>query len=660
MGTLILGLAVVLVATTAALAASCLRLRSAVSFLLAAYLVASAEVVLVSLLLSTVDVLTRPLLLSSSAGLLVVVGVAWARSGRPLPPLSDVVSAAREALRDRVVAAFAGLAVLTHLYLVVVALTVPQSLPDTMLYHLARAALWKQQHAVGYVADAPDERVNVFPPVAEIESTFSMILSGGDRFVTGPQLLALVAACIAIVGIARRLGLSPSAGVFGAAAFATFTVVALQTPTALNDLVVASLLVVCAYFAMGETRTELAFSALALALAVGTKGTVAFALPALALFVLASQPRARVPRILAWGLAGLVLGSFWFVLNRIETSELDGGVALDRGRDSLIERIRLSVVDLLELSDAEGEELLASPIWGVVALALGVAVAAVFALRGRQRIAVGGLLAGVVGFFAAPLLVTWVDVGGRAFAHGGAAVGLGGDSGERLPEGLYESAMHSSYGPAFVVLFFGAGLLVVADVVERRLSSAALVALIGVPLTLLATAVALAYEPQRMRYVIFSVALAAAVFGVALRVRLLAWTSVGLAAVSVAVSVGYFVPRPASLVLLPGNRSSEQAERWFVQAEGGGGDTDAFRFLEEVVPADATVALDVTRNTYLYPAWDAGLRRTVLFVPERGLVPEQAEWLVVGPARTVDANRLEHAGWRLELMSPGGWRIFGR
>ena len=68
-----------------------------------------------------------------------------------------------------------------------------------MLYHLPRAALWKQQHAVGFVANAPDERIDVFPPGAEIQSAVSMIWSEGDRFVGLVQLLAIVAACVAIL-----------------------------------------------------------------------------------------------------------------------------------------------------------------------------------------------------------------------------------------------------------------------------------------------------------------------------------------------------------------------------------------------------------------------------------------------------------------------------
>jgi hypothetical protein len=659
-GTLLLVLGVALVGATALLAASCLRLGSAVGFLLASYVLASAEIVVVSLALSTVRGLTRSALLVSIAVLLAAVVAAWVRLGQPRPPLRSVIPVARDALRDRAVAALAALAVILHLYLLVVGLTVPQSLPDTMLYHLPRAALWKQQEAVAYVANTLDARINVFPPVAEIEVMSSMILSDGDRFVTCVQLLALVGACIASFGIARRLGLGASAAAFGPLSLATFTVVALQTPTALNDLVVASLLIVCAYFAMGASRTELALAATSLALAVGTKGTVMFGLPVLALFAIASQPLSRLPRTLVVGAVGLAAGSFWFIVNVVETGGPARGVGLDRGSQPLLERIRLSVVDLFEASETSGAGPLVSPVWRLPALLLATATAIVFAFRRRRQASVAALLAGVFAFFAIPLLVRWVDIAGRAVAQVGAAVGVGVRPAERLPPGFYESAMHSSYGLAFIALFLGTGGLVVADVARHKLPPAALVAVASVPLSLLLTALVLAYDPQRMRYIAFSVALASVVFGVALRVRPLAWTAVGLTAVSLAVLVGYIVPRPASLALLPWNRDSERSARWFVQGGSGNGDPVAFRFMEEQIPQDAVVALDLVFNTYVYPAWDAGLRRTVVFVPESGDVPDDAGWLVVGPSRVVAPQRLAAAGWMLELKSPRGWRIYRR
>ena len=333
------------------------------------------------------------------------------------------------------------------------------------------------------------------------------------------------------------------------------------------------------------------------------------------------------------GAVGLAVGSFWFVVNLVEAGDATG-VSVDRGADPLGERMWRSVADLLELSDVDNTALLASPLWGLGALAVAVVVALI--LWRRSRVAAGvAVLAGAVAFLVAPMLVTWAQVAARVAAHAANAIGLDvrGPAG-RLPNGFVESPMHSSYGLAFVILFFGAGVLVVVEVARRQRSVAALAALCGVPVTLLVTALVLGYDSQRMRYLMFAAALAAAVFGVALRARALAWTAVATTVVSVTISAAYFIPRPAGLALLPGNRAGEMSARWFVQAGGGGGDEVAFRFLEERIPADATIALDLVGNTYSYPAWDEHLRRTITFVPPDGPVPGDAGWLVVG----ADAN----------------------
>ena len=141
MATFILGCAAALVGSTAALAASCLRLRSTVGFLLAVYLLATAEIVAVSLALSTVRGLTRSAVLVVVVAAFVLVFAVWLRSERPRPRLVSLGHALYDAFDDRAVVALAAVAVVVHLYLLVVSLTFPQSLPDTLLYHLPRAAL---------------------------------------------------------------------------------------------------------------------------------------------------------------------------------------------------------------------------------------------------------------------------------------------------------------------------------------------------------------------------------------------------------------------------------------------------------------------------------------------------------------------------------------
>jgi Dolichyl-phosphate-mannose-protein mannosyltransferase len=658
-GTLLLAVGTGAVGATGVLFSSCLRLRSPVGFLLAAYLFSSSEIVAGSLLLSTERWLTRNALLGVIGVCFGVAVLVWATLGRPRPPLTvSFLHSFASNFRDPILALLGGLTVVSQLYLLAVSLTVPQSVTDTMLYHLPRSALWKQQHAVSYVANVPEVAVNVFPPYAEIETAATMILSDRDRFVGMVQLVAVAFACIAIAGVARRLGFDRRAAVFAALAFSTFTVVMLQTPTALNDLVVASFLIACAYFAIGTSRIDLVLAALALALALGTKLTTVFALPALALVVFGSQPRRRWLSVALYGAAGIALGSIWLLVNLVETGRLDGGVGVAPENQALVGRILRSVADLLEMSDAEGKGLLVSPLWGVPALLLALVGAA--ALCSRKRWRAGALvgLAGVFAFVSLPLLVTWTQVAEHAARHARVAIGFGGGvAGPRLPEGFYESPMHSSYGLAFVLLFLGSGTIVVKDLARRRSSFAVLAALSGVPLTLLIAAIAIGFDPQHLRYLAFPVALATSVFGIALRMRALAWTAGALAAVTVAVTLAYFVPRPGGLVLLSENKGTDQTARWFVQGGGGGGDPEAFRYLEQSIPPTATLALAVETNTYLYQAWDARLRRTVVFAAPDGRVPESAAWLVVGPGTNLVPAR---SAWTRAFASAGGWRIYRR
>jgi hypothetical protein len=660
-GTALLAVSAVFAGITAVLLASCLRLTSAVGFLLAAYLLASTEVVMVALLLSPGGWLTRSAVLACMGALAVAATVPWLSLGRPRPPLTRIsVCAARNALGDPVVAVLAVLVGLTYVYLLLFALTVPQSVNDTLLYHLPRAAFWKQQHGVGYVAGSPDERINVFPPNAEIELATSMIVSGGDRFVALVQLSSVAAAVLAIAGISRRLGFTRPQAAFGALVFASFTVVVLQAPTALNDLVVMCFLVLAAFFATGRSTREFGLGALALALAVGTKGTVVFALPALAAFVLTAQPPRRWLALGAFAVAGIGVGSYWYAVNLSRSGEAAGGTALDRGADPLLDRIGRSFGDLFELSNGDGDSILSFPIWSGLVFA---ACVAIVMLLGRRRWsgARGWIgLAAILIVLSASLVITWVRITYRAGLHALSALGVSTSSPSRLPAGYYESPMHSSYGLAFVILFVVSVALVVRNWRRGERAIPILAALAAVPITVLASTFLLAYDTMRMRYLVFGVALASASFGVTLRVRAVAWTATALACVSTAVLVAYSIPRPGGLNVLSSNRGLETASRWFVQGHSGNGDPDAFRFLEEEIPAEATLALALQLNTYVYPAWDEHLRRTVVFVPSDGTVPAEAGWLAVGPSQPVNGARLAEAGWRLRLRSAGGWRIFER
>src|SRR5262249_51415630 len=212
-----------------------------------------AEIVVVSLLLSPGRWLSQTNLLWTLLVVLAVAAGLWYGLGRPRAPSFRAARAAcREALRDPLVAILAVAVAAASRDRVAVAAaigyvaalivgTAPNDY-DALWYHLARAAFWKQQHAVAYIAGANDARLNGFPPNAEILDAFTMILGKTERFVGFVQLSALLAAMVAVAGIARRIGLTVPHALFGALLFGTLPVVILQSATALNDLVFGALL----------------------------------------------------------------------------------------------------------------------------------------------------------------------------------------------------------------------------------------------------------------------------------------------------------------------------------------------------------------------------------------------------------------------------------
>ena len=653
----------VAVGATGGLVAAVLRVRTVVGFVLAAWTIGSAEVVAASLLLSLPHWLRGATLGAAIVALLTVAAAVWFVRGRPsFSGARAARRALRTALEDRVVALTAAVAVVAYAYVFTVGLAIPQLDWDAMTYHLPRAALWAQEGGVGYIADAPDARLNGMPPNAEIGVLATMLLSGSDAYVWLVQFTAAPAAGLAVAGIARRLGASREAAAFGGLAFLLFPVVFLQAPTALTDVAVVAPLAAATYFALGRSRVELALATFALALALGTKFTALLALPLLVAVLVAFHPPRRWPSLALAGAAGVVLGSYWYVLNLRRTGSIDGGIAdafdqvPDRSAGPTLDRTLTLAFRLLDLSGAEGRDRYLFPV--AAAALLGAAVGLGFRRRGRRT---------AISFAAAAALVAstpWLldavhSLARRAYFKGALILERPWFPGNLRDEpGTIAGPMSSWYGPAFGVLAAACVPLVVVAVRACAVSRAALVALAAPVLFAPLVAFAVVYDPIRGRLFAFPVALAAAVFGAVLAHRALAWAGVALLTLTAALSLVHFAARPIGVSLLEPVEAEPlwRAERWRAQsayAHPAQHDPAAFRFFGEELPPDATVAVSAAQDAYLYPIFDARGRRTVRFVGASGSVPPDAEWLLVGPRRAT----LQCPRARRVLATPGGWRV---
>jgi len=653
----------VVLGATGWLASSALGVPGLVGRMLGTFTVGFAWLIVVSWTLSAPGLLDRGPL---AAGLALGLGLAtlgWLAAGRPTLRAPRPRGSFRHLCGDPVVALLVCGVAVEVAYVLAFTLVIPQSDWDALVYHLPRAAAWIQQGGIGWIGGAVDPRVKGSPPHAEIAVADTMLLGGSDRYVGLVQLLSLLATVVAVHGIGRRLGLGVREAAFGALVFATFTVVALQATSALNDIVVAAPLAAAVYLGLGATRGELGLSGLALGLAVGVKLTAVLAAPLAVLVVLSAAPRARRRAIAAVWAAGALAGSYWYVAARIHTGSFDGGVAAfqnqvpDRSPVPTLARAESFFLSFFDAPGVARADRWLFPLAGV-ALVAG-ALVAVSRHRPASRLVVAGAVVAV-----APLAVYVLHrVLSTAFGDSIEALGRPAEA-ATLDRDLTSVAdtMRSWYGLAFLLLAAVTPVVVVRAVRAGTLAWAAIPASLAPLAFVPLLAVAVVDDELRGRFFVLPVALASATFGVALGRRWLAWSAATLAVLTALLAFVHFDDRPAGIRLLaPRTQPSLWAvPRW--QALGahhrrGRDDPRAFQALEEHVATDAVLAYAVGPDEYLYPAFDAHLRRRVAFVPPDGRVPGDATWAMVGPGGSARGCA---GAWEPVGAPAPGWRLSRR
>jgi hypothetical protein len=659
----LLGLFVLLLlAATGLLIAFALRVRGTAALILAAYAVAFAEVVGLSLLLSPFEAMTRGGLIAGVVSVFTAAFATWVLLGAPRPPMRQrrlALPAHRGPLLVLGVVVALALS-----YVVALAIGTPPNGWDPLNYHLARAAFWVQSGHVGYIGDAYDQRLNYNPPNAEIGLAFVLAVTRDERFVGFVQLFAALACWVGVFTMARRFGLERQEAIFGALLFATLPIVLLQSSGAKNDIVVASFLLVAAVFIVRDKRRDMILAGLATALAVGTKFTAAYGLAILlALAVLAP---ARTWR--AWRIAGIafgaVAGSYWYAVNAHETGRFlgdqsnAGSLTAPFHPAANIVTAYGDALDALDLSGAQGTDILVY----VAAAILVAAGLALFRSRSGNQWR-GALLAGAL--VASPLLflVLSDDLGRPGLLRLYDLVGkpqaylATGDDVTSSPTTASDTA--SWFGPAGLLLAVGAGIATCVLLYRRSFPRQALIPTVAPFLWLALVAVTLTYNPWEGRFFIFPIALSATLWGCVLRVRPVAWAMTALAATTAILSLVHYVEKPSGLRLIePSNTPSVwELARWQVQSQHDPPLAPVLRFLDEQIPQHDSIALALGPNNFGYPAFGPHLQRRVLLVPFGSSARDtRASWLFANPQR---ATEIDSACWHSVLASERG-TIFSR
>jgi len=652
LGTLILGSALLLLAT--GLLTACLRLCGAIDFLLAFYLVAFTLVVVIELLLSPGHDLTQTWLLAVLAVVTLAAAGVWIALRRPSPPpFEPALAAFREAVRDPLVLVLAVAVLGAFGYVAALIVGTAPNDYDALWYHLARAAFWKQQHAIAYIAGANDARLNGFPPNAEIAASFTMILGRTERFAGFVQLAALLATMVAVAGIARRIGLPVRQAMFGALLFATLPVVILQSATALNDLVFGAFLACCAYFLFTWRPVTLALAALALGLALGTKFTALLALPLLAILGAFAHPRRRWPALVLVGVSGIVLGSYWYLLNVAKTHHINGQVAEAKTATTIghgntrsvggtVAHIMRLVIDAVDPSGAIGRDRFLYLVVAGLILALG--------LRVRGRVGTG-LVVGAAALAALPLAFRWID---HELLHAYQKLWVHFDRRDLAFLGFDKhltraSPFQSWYGALGLVLVIAC--FVLAWIGRRRGSLPRVVWVLALaPLIwLVLQSITTFYSLWDGRYVVFAVALGATLWGLALAIRPLAWAATGIAVVGLALALVHYDEKPSGVDVLGGSAPTSVWDLSRAQVLGRflqPGERAVVAALERRAHKGDTVALAIHREDVSYPYFGERLDRRVVF----DSTAPGSDWIVAAPGRlgglTMRPVVVDH-GWRL-------------
>lgn len=468
--------------------------------MLGVYVVAYAELVGLSLVLSLFDAMTRGALVAGSALVFAAMIGVWALARGPRPPMAPL-----RLVRLRGPVLF--LAIVVALALAYVVALIVGTAPngwDPLNYHLARAAFWAQSGHVGYIPDAYDQRLNFNPPHAEIGLAFVLSVTRHETLAGLVQFFAALACGVGVFALARCVGLRRNEAAFGALLFLTLPIVLLQSSGVKNDLVVASFLVAASVFVLGESRGEICLAALATALAMGTKFTAAYGLVVLLALAVIPQPRGRRAWRIGCVALGAIAGSYWYAVNLHDTGHLLGDQASVPGLTAPLQPPENLVtaygdlVDTLDLSGARGRDIALY----VVAAAL---LAALLGLRRAKASHV--LLAGAVALLPLPLLLLSDEVARPSLLHLYDIVGKPqaylavGDEVSSSPTTASDTA--SWFGP--VGLFLVVATAVVAARLWRRhsLPRLAILAAVAPLLWLVLVALTLTYHPWQGRFFVF-------------------------------------------------------------------------------------------------------------------------------------------------------------
>lgn len=237
-------------------------------------------------------------------------------------------------------------------FLAFLAVRIPQNTTDALYNHLARIGYWLQQGSL-----LPYEGFNrvamTYPYNNSLLMAWPIVFLRIDKLVALVQFVAALALALTIIQFAKRLGYSSKTALISGLVFLTFPIVVLQAITAQNDLLAASFGLLAIYFAYraGESRRNFLVSAIAMALALGTKQYTFTLLPVYLLLLWIRFGKSKQPAEVSISrcisilvVSVLLFGSYAYIQNLVTTRSLfgDPNVTKVEGGNRFVEKVTVN------------------------------------------------------------------------------------------------------------------------------------------------------------------------------------------------------------------------------------------------------------------------------------------------------------------------------
>lgn len=207
--------------------------------------------------------------------------------------------------------------------------------PDAEGYHVLRSLFWISDKNLNHFNIA-DIRCNVFPINSEILYTWIFLFLKKDIFIGAVSFSGFILTISALFGVLTNIGLNLRKKLWVILITSSFASVIVQTSSTETDIIISGLVLTSIYFywnyLKSDYKIEVFLSALAYALAVGTKSPALILVPGVGVWMIAMSIYYKKKEFykpfltfLACGFVNFLLfGAYNYILNLIDYGNIAG------------------------------------------------------------------------------------------------------------------------------------------------------------------------------------------------------------------------------------------------------------------------------------------------------------------------------------------------